>query len=132
MVDDHRLRPALGLRTFPRVVDDEGIQVGHGTKHHIGPATLRQSHTFTRQPFHIAVLAHVHDGIRLPSVAQPKIKCKVVMGRYQIRVVVASEGVQVVAPRRLNAHKDLSAPQPRNHEAPFTQHGVLLWRTPAL
>ena len=48
VVDDHRLGTALGLGAFTRVVDDEGVEIGHRAERQIGPALLGQRHALAR------------------------------------------------------------------------------------
>ena len=64
VVDDHRLRPALGLRALARVVDDERIQVRQRAEHRVRPALPAERHALARQPLEVAVFAHVHDRVR--------------------------------------------------------------------
>ncbi len=41
VVDDHRLGAAFGLGAFARVVDDEGVYMGHRAKDGLGQAGVR-------------------------------------------------------------------------------------------
>jgi hypothetical protein len=51
VVEDHRLGAAFGLGAFPRIVDDEGIEVGQGAKHGFGVAVLGEADAFAGEPF---------------------------------------------------------------------------------
>ncbi len=63
MVDDDGGGPALGLGALARVVDDEGVDVGERPQGRFGKAILRQGQGLARQPFQIAVLAHMDHGV---------------------------------------------------------------------
>ena len=63
MVDDRRRRPALGLGALAGIVDDEGIEVRCRPERGFGEAILGQRHRLAGQPFEIAVLAEVNDGV---------------------------------------------------------------------
>ena len=84
VVDDHRLRAPLGLRAFARVIDDERIDVRHRPQNRLWQAAVGQGDRFARQPFQIAVLAHMHDGIRAEIVPQPEIEGEVIVGRHEV------------------------------------------------
>ena len=64
MIDDHRGRAPLGLAALARIVDDERVDVGQGTQSRLREAPLGQRQRLAGQPFEIAVLAHVHHGMR--------------------------------------------------------------------
>ena len=130
VVDDDGLRTALGLAAFARIVHDEGVQMRQRPQNHIGPTTGAQRHAFARQPFQIAVLAHMHDGIGPPYATQPEIKSQIGMRGHQVGIVVAGHHIQIAPTRRLYAHKHIPQPKPCNHEAAAAHHGVLRGRAP--
>ena len=140
VIDDDRLAAPLGLRAFARVVDDERIQVRHGTQDGVGPAGARQRQALAGQPFEVAVLAHMHDGVDAEHIAQPEIEREVAVRRHQLGVVVAGVVLRTQAgrhaarsqcTRRLYTDEHLSQPQPGDHEAALAQRRVLLGRAPA-
>ena len=55
--------PPLGLRALAGIVDDEGIELRQGPEHGFGIAFGRERHRLARQPFEIAMLAVVDDGM---------------------------------------------------------------------
>ena len=63
VVDDHRLGAPLGLGALTRVVDDKRVDIRQRPQQCIRPAVLRQAHAFTRQPFQVAVLAHMDHAV---------------------------------------------------------------------
>ena len=63
MVDDHRLRAALGLAALAGIVDDERIEMRQWRQHRLGEAFGRQRQRLARQPFEGAVLAEMNDRI---------------------------------------------------------------------
>ena len=47
VVKNHGLAAPLGLGAFPRIVDDEGIEVGHGPQGPLREATRREAQALT-------------------------------------------------------------------------------------
>ena len=89
MIDDHRRGAALGLAALAGIVDDEGIEMRQRPQHGFRPAFRRQRQRLARQPFEIAVLAHMDDGMGLEVLAQPGIEGEIAMGRDEIGIVIA-------------------------------------------
>ena len=116
MVDDDRLGPALGLGPFAGIVDDEGVQVGHRSQRRFRKTVRRQRHRLARQPFQIAVLAHMDDGVRAEPFPQPGVEGEVVVRRHQGWIVIAGDRVDVVAARRLQRDRDIAAAESGNRE----------------
>jgi hypothetical protein len=73
VIDNDGRSPALGLCSLTGAVDDERIQLGEGAEHRLGIAFFAEGNGLARQPFEIAVLAVVDDGLRAKAFAQPKI-----------------------------------------------------------
>ena len=75
MIDDHGTAAPLGLGSFARVVDDEGIEDRQAAEGCLRPAMIGQRDCLARQPFQSAVLAHVNKrvSIEAASHAQPEI-----------------------------------------------------------
>ncbi len=63
MIDDHRLGAPLGLCPLARIIDDKGIKMRQGAEHGFGETALGKCQGFPGQPFKIAMLAHVNDGL---------------------------------------------------------------------
>ena len=116
MVDDDRLRPPLGLGALAGVVDDERVEVGQGSEGRLRKAGLAERQRLARQPFEIAVLPHVDDGVDVLHGAQPCIERQVAVRRRQVRIVVARLGVDVVAARRLQPDHRAAAAKRRQGE----------------
>ena len=132
VIDNHRLRAALGLRTFAGVVDDKRINVGHRPKDCVRPTVLRQPDALARQPFEIAVLTHMHHCMSAVGVTQPEIKRQISMRRHQIRIVIHRAGIDLIPPCRLNSDKGQAKTQTGNHHAPVPEHRILVRLTPTL
>jgi len=69
MIDDHGLCTPFRLRALARIVDDERIKMRHRPEHEIGPACIAQRHALARQPFEIAMLADMDDGVDAETLA---------------------------------------------------------------
>jgi hypothetical protein len=114
-------RPALGLRALARIVDDERIDMRHRPEHRLRIAGSRQRQRLARQPFEIAVLAHVDDCMGAKTFAQPGIEREVAMRRHQVRRVVACLRIDVVAARRLDADDHIAKTQQRQAKCAFAE-----------
>ena len=57
VIDDHGLRPALGLAALPRVIDDEGIEDRPVPGQRLGPAGVGQRDRLAGQPLQRAMRA---------------------------------------------------------------------------
>ena len=67
VVDDDRLGPALGLGALAGVVDDERVEVWQRTEYRLRKARFAQRQRFAGQPFQVAVLSHVDDGMNVAA-----------------------------------------------------------------
>ena len=63
VVDEHRVRPPLGLGALARVVDQERVDQRQVAQRGVGSAGRRHAQRLSRQPLQVAVLAQVHDGV---------------------------------------------------------------------
>ncbi len=108
---------ALGLRALAGIVDDERIDVRHRAQHRLWQAGFRQGQRLAGQPFEVAVLAHVDDGMRAPVVAQPDVEGEIVVRRDEIGGVVGVGRVDVVAAGRLQADDGIAETVDRQLEA---------------
>ena len=87
-----------------------------------------------RQPFHIAVLSHVHHRMGIEGRAQPRVEGEIAVRRRQVGVVVALLRIDVVAARRLDRDDHVAETHCREREAPhiLAEERVRLRLTPAL
>ena len=118
MIDDHRGAPPLGLAALAGIVHDEGIDVRDRPERGFRKTLGRERQRLAGQPFHIAVLAHMHKRMGIEGRAQPRIEGEVAVRRRQGGIVVARLRVDVVAPRRLDRGHDIAEAQRRQREAP--------------
>ncbi len=132
VVDDDRTGPPLGLGPFAGIVDDERVEVRQGAEDRLGQAGGGQGGGLARQPFEVAVLAEVDDGMGAEAVAQPEVEGEVAVRRGQVRRVVGRVRVDVVAARGLQADHDVAEQQDGEGEAVAGQVRVVLRRAPAL
>ena len=82
MIDDDGTRPALSLGAFAGVVDDERIDMRHRAERGFRETIRRQRQRLARQPFEIAMLAHVDDGIGTKLRTDPGIEREIAVRRY--------------------------------------------------
>ena len=130
MIDDHGGGAALGLNAFAGIVDNEGIEMRQRAQHRVRHAIRRQANAFTRQPFEIAVLAEMHDGVGVEVAPDPEVKRQIMVRRHQIGIVIGALGIDVVAARGLNADDDVTeAVQPKPKTA-FDDMRILLRAAP--
>ena len=108
MVDDDRLRAALGLRPLARVVDDERVDVRERAERRLRVARGGEGEGFAGKPFEVPVLAHVHDRVHPRPLPEPRVEGEVAVGGYQVGVVIGGGGVDVVAPRGLKPDRDVA------------------------
>ena len=85
-----------------------------------------------RQPFQIAVLAHMDHGVGAEFAAQPGIERQIAVRRHQVRVVVGAHGIDVVTPRRLQAQGDVAEAHHRKPEMPVGEERIVLGPAPLL
>ena len=108
VVDDDGGGAPLGLAAFARVVDDEGVEVGQRSERDLRPAGRGKRQSLARQPFQIAVLAEMDDGLGAERLAQPEVEGEVAVRRDEVGAVVGLGRVDVVAARRLDAENDVA------------------------
>ena len=105
VIDEHRVRPPLGLGALAGVVDQERIDQRQVAERGIGSAGRRHAERLARQPLQVAVLAQVHDGVRAEPGIQPAVGGQVVVAGWQVRVVVDGDRVLAETAGRLD-HQD--------------------------
>ena len=108
MVHDDSRRPPLGLRALARIVDDERIDHRQRTERRFRITALRKRQRLPRQPFEIAMLAHVHERVGGKFLAEPEVEGEIGMRRDEIGIVIAGLWIDAVATRRLNADRDIA------------------------
>ena len=108
VVDNDRLRAALGLRPLPRVVDDERVDVRERAERRLRVARGGEGEGFAGKPFEVPVLAHVHDRVDPRPLPEPGVEGEVAVGGYEVGVVIGGGGVDVVAPRGLKPDDDVA------------------------
>ena len=132
MVDDHSRAAPLGLCPLARIIDDERIDMRHRAEHRFRITRPRQGQRLARQPFEIAVFAHMDDRMGVEMTAQPGIEGKIAMRRHQIRRVITGLRIDVIAARRLDADHHIAKAQKPEPEGAVPEERVVLRRTPAL
>ena len=90
VIDDDRSAPPLGLAALAGVVHDEGIDVRNRPERGFRKAFGGERQRLPRQPFHVAVLAHVDHRMGVEAHAHPRVEGEIAVRRRQVGVVVAS------------------------------------------
>jgi len=130
VVDDDRGCPALGLGALARIVDDEGIEMRQRAEDGFRIAGLGQRQRLARQPFEIAVLAHVDHrmGVELP--AQIGVEGEIAVRRHEVRRMIGLLRLDIVAARRLDADHDIAEARQRQGEPAVEEERIPLRRAP--
>ncbi len=79
MIDDHSTCTALGLCAFARIIDDKWIDMRHRAEDRFGIAVFGERQSLSGQPFQIAMLAHMDNGIDRRHFTQIGIKSNIAM-----------------------------------------------------
>ena len=108
MIDNDGARTPLGLGAFARIVDNERIEIWNRAQGRFGEAGGRQRHGLARQPFEVAMLAVVDDGMSSEDLTQPNIKGEIAVRRHKSWIMVGTLGVDVVATSGLNGDHGIS------------------------
>ncbi len=132
VVDDDGGGAPLGLAAFARIVDDEGVEVGQRPEGDLRPAGRGKRQCLARQPFEIAVLAEMDDGLGAEFLAQPQIEGEVAVRRDEVGAVVGLGRVDVVAARRLDAEDDVAEAVDGEAKGAVLDERVGRWLAPAL
>ena len=111
VIYDHRLRTPLGLGAFAGVIDDEGVDMRHRPQNCLGQAAVTQGQGLARQPFQIAMLAHMYSCLCLLVMANPEIEGQIVMRRDKIGRMIGFHRINIIPARRLQAQSDLAEAQ---------------------
>src|SRR5439155_2595544 len=120
VIDNYSGAATLGLGPFAGIVNDVGIDIGKILEDYLRKAGGAQGRAFAWQPFEIAVLAQLDNGMSAEDFANPPIEGQVIVRRWQIGAVIHSGRILIITPRRLNADKDVSKEQTRNGETEGT------------
>ena len=133
VVDDRRVRAALGLHALAGVVDDERVDERQSSRARRRARTTRSAR---------ASCPAVHSSVPcLPrwtiasapqSRVEPAVAGQVVVGRRQLGVVVDPDRILAVAARRLDGDDDVAELEPRDHEVVAVDVAVARRRAPAL
>ena len=121
VIDECRVGTTLCLCSFTRVVDQEGVDQRQVAEGCVGAAVAGHAERLARQPFEVAVLAEVHNGVGAESAvvrccSDPAVGREVVVARRQIRVVVDRDGLFTESPRRLDHEDDVVESQCRDDD----------------
>ncbi len=135
VVDERGVRPALGLRALPRVVDQERVDQRQVAERRVGPARGAHPQRLAGQPLEVAVLAEVHDRVRAEAAlalrrGEPAVGGQVVVARGQVGVVVDRDRVLAEAARRLHHQHDVAAAQGGDHDVGAVDEQLTGRRTP--
>ncbi len=136
MIDDDGLGAPLRLGALAGVVDDERVEMRQRAERRLGKALRRERHRLAGQPFEIAVLAHLHDGVGAKVIGEPGVKGEIAVRRHEIGRVVARSRVDVVAARRLQTDCHLAETECGDGEiaaieAALAEERITLRRAPA-
>ena len=130
VADGHRGDPALGLRRFSGIADDEGIDHRQGADDQFGKAGAGQRHGLAGQPFERAMGAHVDERIGLGDVPKPKPEREQRVPRRQGRIVVVRSAIARTSAVRRKCHQHVAECARAEPERTVTHVGVVLGTTP--
>ena len=108
MIDDDRRGAALRLAALAGVVDEERIDQRRRPQRDLRPAGVGQTERLAGQPFEVAVLADMDDGIGGELGAKPGVEREVVVRRDEVGIVVGRLRIDGVAALRLDADDDIA------------------------
>ena len=97
MVDDDCGGAALGLRSLAGIVDDERVEMRQRPERHFREAGFRHGERLARQPFEVAVLAEMDDGMGIEDLPDPGVESQIGVRRHQIGIVIRLEPGRSVA-----------------------------------
>ena len=81
-----------------------------------GKTIRRQRQRLARQPFEIAVLAHVQNRVGANLRPKPRVKGEIAVRRDEVGIVIALLRIDVVAARRLQPDHDVAATERRDRQ----------------
>ena len=96
-----------------------------------GIAFGTQAIGLARQPFQIAMLAIVDDGVGFELMAEPEIKREIAMGRNEGRVMVGGLGIDVVTACRLDADGHIAVGLNGKVKCAIAEEGIGFRNVPA-
>ena len=131
MVEDHRRRPPLRLRSLAGVIDDKGIEVRQRAKNGFRQACLTERKRLAGKPFQIAVLAEMHHGMHPKHLAKPDIEREIVVRRHQIGRMVGRLRIDVVSARRLDPDNHIAIASKREMKPFSIAHRIVIRRAPS-
>ncbi len=131
MIDDDGGRAALRLSALARIVDDEGIEMRQRSEDRFGITGFRQRQCLARQPFQIAMLAHVDHRIGAELFAQEGIEGEIAMRRHEIGRVIAFLRIDIVAACRLDADEQPAETRKGERKSTLAHVGIGLRIAPS-
>ena len=115
MADRHGGDPALGLRGFARIADDEGIDHRQRAGDDFGKAGRCQRHRLAGQPFQRAMGADMDERMACRDLLQPQAEGHQGVARRQRRIVVV--GAAVGGPAAIGGERHGDVAEARGAEA---------------
>ena len=92
----------------PGIVDQERVDQRQVAQRGVGAARRRHAKRLARQPFQVAVLAEVHDGVGAELGVEPVVRGQIVMAGRQIGVVIDGDRVLTETAWRLHDQHDVA------------------------
>ena len=131
VVDDDCCGAAFGLASLAGVIDDEGVEMRQRPEGGLGETLFRQRDRLAGQPFEIAVLAEMDDGVSVERLAQPDVEREIGVRRNEVGVVIGGGGVETVAARRLHADRYIAELHDGEAESAVGDAGIGFGRPPS-
>src|ERR1700729_4310264 len=110
MPDRDRADAALGLRSFPRIVDYERIDDRRRAQQNFGRAIRAERHRLAWQPFERSVRAELNDRVDVLLAGEPEVERDIGVARRQVEIVIVALARGRVAPIGLNRDDELAEP----------------------
>ena len=108
VTDEAGTAPAFGDDAFAGDGHQVGVNVGQAAQGDVRIAGTVQPRGLAGQPFQVAMGAQVDHRVRLEHFPQPVIKCKILVGGRDGRIVVGPGGVHAVLAGGLHRHKHVA------------------------
>ena len=118
MVDQDRVRAAADGRGLAQIVDDPGVDVGHGAQKDVRPIHVGKPRGLAGQDELGPVRAEMDHGVGVERLLQPEIRGQVIVRRRRV-LVVNQPGVLGLAPQRLRQKNDVAQVDAGNDKERF-------------